>query len=37
MGSLVLAAMIRFYLWGKTRFFIRKPASLPDKGGAEGD
>jgi membrane-associated phospholipid phosphatase len=27
LGSLVLAAIIQFYLWGKTRFFVHQPVA----------
>jgi undecaprenyl-diphosphatase len=27
LGSLTLAALIQFYLWGKTRFFVHQPVA----------
>lgn len=29
LGSLTLVAIIQFYSWGKTRFFVRQPAAAP--------
>jgi hypothetical protein len=27
LGSLTLVAIIQFYLWGKTRFFVHQPVA----------
>jgi len=27
LGSLTLVAVIQFYLWGKTRFFVHQPVA----------
>jgi undecaprenyl-diphosphatase len=37
LGILTLVAIVQFYLWGKTRFFVRQPVAaskppLPEKG-----
>jgi undecaprenyl-diphosphatase len=29
LGSVTLVAIIQFYLWGKTRFFVNQPVAKP--------